>query len=417
MTNDTTTFGHNESPIRLAILADAARQALERVASGEADTIEGWLAYGAALNEGRGRFPGDREFGQWVAENVHYQVGNAIRPEDQIAAMWAAANQDNFDMARAAGDARTIRGIHAKWLELDAERKAVEERERAAVARAKAEVERKIADEARRKAEADRREAKARADAEAEAIAAVKRAKDAEQRRIAHEQAQAAAKARAVAEASAKAEDDKAKASERLAKASDKAAKTADNSAKAADKKAAKAKAGDTGSDKTAHVSHNSGENEWYTPAIYIEAARAVLGGFDLDPASSEVANRTVRADRIFTAQDDGLVQEWPVGSIWCNPPYSQPLMGQFATRLAKAARDGSQVIVLVNNATETAWFQTIAAECSAICFPKARIKFLDPQGNANGAPLQGQAIIYSGPNVDRFQESFAIFGLVVLHG
>jgi len=415
MTDDSTIFGHNESPVRLAWLADAARAALERVASGETDTIEGWLAYGAALNEGRGLFPGDREFGRWIAENVLSQV--AIAPDDQSAAMWAAANLNDFDAARVAGNARTVRGIHAKWLILDAGRKAAEDRERAALARANAEAERKIADEARRKGEADRREAKLRADAESAAIAAVKRAKDAEQRRVAQEQAQAAAQARAEAEASAKAEDDRAKASERLAKASDKAAKTADNSAKAADKKAAKAKAGDKGSDKTAHVSHNSGENEWYTPAIYIEAARAVLGGFDLDPASSEVANRTVRADRIFTAQDDGLSRDWPVGSIWCNPPYSQPLMGQFAARLAQAARDGSHVIVLVNNATETAWFQIIAAECSAICFPKARIKFLDPQGNASGAPLQGQAIIYSGPNVDRFQEAFASFGLVVKHG
>ena len=30
--------------------------------------------------------------------------------------MWAAANQDDFDTARAVGNARTVRGIHAKWL-------------------------------------------------------------------------------------------------------------------------------------------------------------------------------------------------------------------------------------------------------------------------------------------------------------
>jgi len=416
MPNDTTTFGHNESPVRLAWLADAARAALDLVASGETDAIAGWLAYGAALNEGRGLFPSDEQFGQWLAETVTTNLVNTPRPEDRLAAMWAAANQDDFDIARAAGNARTVRGIHAKWLILDAERKAVEERERAALARANAEAERKIADEARRKGEADRREAKLRADAESAAIAAVKRAKDAEQRRVAQEQAQAAAQARAEAEASAKAEDDRAKASERLAKASDKAAKTADNSAKAADKKAAKAKAGNTGSGKVTHVSHNSGENEWYTPAVFLEAARDVLGGFDLDPASSEVANKTVRAERIFTAQDDGLRQDWPIGSIWMNPPYAQPLMGQFADRFAAEIRRGSTGIVLVNNATETAWFQTIATECSAICFPKTRIRFLDPQGNP-GAPLQGQAIIYCGPNVDRFQEAFASFGLVVKHG
>ena len=99
------TFGHNEHAVRLGILADTARRALERVASGETDTIEGWLAYGAALNEGRGLFPGDREFGRWLAKNVLSQV--AIAHDDQAAAVWAAANRDDFDTARAAGNART----------------------------------------------------------------------------------------------------------------------------------------------------------------------------------------------------------------------------------------------------------------------------------------------------------------------
>jgi len=412
--NQTTTFGHNESAVRLGILADTAHRALERVASGETDTIEGWLAYGAALNEGRGMFPSDEQFGQWlVSNNLRLTENDKM---ERAAAMWAAANQDDFDTTRAAGNARTVRGIHAKWLELDAERKAAEDRERAKVARERAEAERKIADEARRKAEVERREVAARAAAEAEAKAAVKRAQDDVARKIAHAQAVAAAQARAEAEQRVRAEDDRAKASERLARESDKAAKGADRSAAAADKKVAKARAGDTSDTGTAHVSNNSGENEWYTPAIFLEAARDVLAGIDLDPASSEVANRTVKAARIFTAQDDGLRQEWPIGSIWMNPPYSQPLMGQFAEKFASEIRRGSTGIVLVNNATETAWFQTIAAECSAICFPKSRIRFLDPQGNP-GAPLQGQAIVYCGPDAASFSEAFIGFGLVVRHG
>jgi phage N-6-adenine-methyltransferase len=413
-------IGHNIRDVELKEYAVQCVSGFLTVKNGEGETLEGWFVIGHALNGARALFhpEDDKGFGQWVAANLLSQHETVeFTRDERAAAMWAAANQDDFDTARAAGNRRTVRGIHAKWLELDAERKAVEERERARVARERAEAERKIADEARRKAEAERREVAARAAAEAEAKAAVKRAQDDAARKIAHAQAMAAAQARAEAEQRARVEDDRAKASERLARESDKAAKGADKSAAAADKKVAKARAGDTSDTGTAHVSNNSGENEWYTPAIYVDAARDVLGGFDLDPASSEVANRTVRAERIFTAQDNGLAQEWPVGAIWCNPPYSQPLMGQFATRLAQAARDGSQVIVLVNNATETAWFQTIAAECSAICFPKTRIRFLDPDGLPSGSPLQGQAIIYSGSDVASFTEVFCQFGLVVRRG
>ena len=93
---------------------DAAQRALERVASGETDTIQGWIAYGAALNEGRGLFPSDEQFGQWlVSNNLRLTENDKM---ERAAAMWAAANQDDFDTARAVGNARTVRGIHAKWL-------------------------------------------------------------------------------------------------------------------------------------------------------------------------------------------------------------------------------------------------------------------------------------------------------------
>ena len=50
-----------------------------------------------------------------------------------------------------------------------------------------------------------------------------------------------------------------------------------------------------------------SGEVEWYTPARYVDAARTVMGGIDLDPASSDHAQRTVRAAAYHMAEADGL--------------------------------------------------------------------------------------------------------------
>jgi ParB family chromosome partitioning protein len=163
-------------------------------------------------------------------------------------------------------------------------------------------------------------------------------------------------------------------------------------------------------------VANNTGNNEWYTPPAIIDAAREVLGDFDLDPASSEIANATVQAPLFYTAETDGLAQDWPIGRIWCNPPYATGLIGRFATRLAAEFRRGSTGIVLTNNATETAWFQELAGVSSAICFPLSRVRFLRPEGEA-GAPLQGQAIFYSGADADGFAERFAAFGIVVRHG
>ena len=166
---------------------------------------------------------------------------------------------------------------------------------------------------------------------------------------------------------------------------------------------------------KTAHVSHNSGENEWYTPPPLIEAARLAMGSIQCDPASSKVANLTVKADEFFTKDDDGLDQEWR-GNIWLNPPYAQPLIDRFSQAVCKKFVEGEiqQATILVNNATETEWFSRMAVLSSAICFPSSRVKFLDPKGEPSGAPLQGQAVLYLGKRRNQFMKSFAGFGFIL---
>jgi ParB family chromosome partitioning protein len=160
------------------------------------------------------------------------------------------------------------------------------------------------------------------------------------------------------------------------------------------------------------HVSQNSGDHEWYTPAEYIRAACAVMGGIDLDPASTAEANEVVGASQFFSQEQDGLKQQWK-GRVWLNPPYASGLVERFTGKLMDAISSGevSEAFVLVNNSTETRWFQRLFSAAEGVCFPAGRVKFWHPRKVA--VPLQGQALLYFGKNWDGFTEQFEHFGVL----
>ena len=155
------------------------------------------------------------------------------------------------------------------------------------------------------------------------------------------------------------------------------------------------------------HVANNSGNNEWYTPAAIIEAARDCMGGIDLDPASSKQAQETVRAARWFGIDDDGLAQTW-AGKVWLNPPYARGLVDRFIEKLL--SENVAQACVLVNNATETVWAQTMLSQCS-VCFLSGRVKFTALDG-VLGAPLQGQMIFGYRVSQGRLLDAFENMGV-----
>lgn len=158
--------------------------------------------------------------------------------------------------------------------------------------------------------------------------------------------------------------------------------------------------------------------DEYYTPRYIIDAARAVLGDIDLDPASCALAQTVVQARRYFDKEIDGLSETWR-GHVWLNPPFSKPT--HFVLKAIEEYTDGSisEAILLVNNGTETSWGQALLARFP-VCFVGAseghgsRIAFWnkDPDQPRKGNRY-AQMIFYLGEDPQRFCAVFSQFGVI----
>jgi phage N-6-adenine-methyltransferase len=166
-----------------------------------------------------------------------------------------------------------------------------------------------------------------------------------------------------------------------------------------------------------AYAARGRDSNAWFTPAKYVNAARAVLDGIDLDPFSSEEANRVVKAKRFYSEKDDAFRKPWKARALWMNPPYAGAACKAAVLRFLEEWRSDSfqEAVFLVNNATETQWFQKALKAADAVCLTDHRIAFWNADGKAVSGNTRGQAFFYFGPNAQHFARAFAAFGAVIL--
>jgi DNA N-6-adenine-methyltransferase (Dam) len=171
--------------------------------------------------------------------------------------------------------------------------------------------------------------------------------------------------------------------------------------------------------------------NEWYTPSKYVEAAREVMGGIDLDPASCAEANMVVKASKFYTKHDNGLEQPW-YGNVWLNPPFERmnashygvggggfltsgggkSKMSFFVNKLIREYQAGmiQQAVLLTMPKTEAQWFRPLWDY--PISFPDHRVLFNRPKGLERGQ-MFGTIFVYLGSNEQKFIDIFSTFGTI----
>ena len=192
-------------------------------------------------------------------------------------------------------------------------------------------------------------------------------------------------------------------------------------------------------------ANQSSGDVEYYTQKYIIELARNVLGEIELGPASNFIANRTVKAQRIFTRKENGLLQTWR-GKVWMNHPFhkgekackknckkkncipstnpKKPTRGhcitedipsnlQWIDKLVSEYRAGNveEAICITFSSMSETWMKPLLEFPQ--CFPYGRIHYRKPDGTIERNVTKGSLITYLGPHPDRFAQVFSAIGKV----
>lgn len=213
-------------------------------------------------------------------------------------------------------------------------------------------------------------------------------------------------------------------------------------------------------------INADSGNTEIYTPPEIVTRWQEVLGVIDLDPASSEVANRSIRAKQIYTeptfevvgelsepgvdwhdAEDKmplrryrdwgGLAREWH-GRCCINPPFGSPEaackpgctkkgcvkrgwhtatdlpgMNHWVNHFVGEYEAGrmTEGVFLCFAATSEGWFRPLLKHPQ--CYFHGRTNYMLPDGTRYQGATKGSVCTYVGPNVARFAAVFGDLGTI----
>lgn len=169
-------------------------------------------------------------------------------------------------------------------------------------------------------------------------------------------------------------------------------------------------------------MSKPSDEN--YTPDTkeqpIITLVKEMLGGIDLDPCSNSKRFFNVPAKNHYTIEDNSLGKRWS-GTVFLNPPYSNPYPFLFNLINGIKSKDIPEAIALLKSGTQhnKGTGRLIKKHASAICQWGAgecrRIGFVNQDGEQKMGADFDCILVYFGSDWGRFRKIFSPYGHVML--
>lgn len=133
------------------------------------------------------------------------------------------------------------------------------------------------------------------------------------------------------------------------------------------------------------NIHFSSETDNWSTPQDFYDKLNAKFD-FTLDPCASDSNHK---ADKFYTAEDDGLSKSWDGERVFMNPPYGR----QIGAWMKKASEANALVVCLVPARVDTKWWhEFVVAGGGQVYFIKGRIKFGD---SGNSAPFPSAIVIF----------------------
>jgi hypothetical protein len=103
-----------------------------------------------------------------------------------------------------------------------------------------------------------------------------------------------------------------------------------------------------------------------------------------------------VPARKIYTKEDDGLVQDWGNGLVFMNPPHGGGRR-KGVPWLRKFFDHGNGIAICRAYTSCDYWHALVWPRAELLCFPEGKIKFIRPDGSVGEAPGHGSAFIAMG--------------------
>ncbi len=137
----------------------------------------------------------------------------------------------------------------------------------------------------------------------------------------------------------------------------------------------------------------SSKTDQWATPQALFDDLDKEFH-FTLDPCANAENHK---CEKFFTAEDDGLAQDWSEHRVFCNPPYGRVVSKWVEKCYREGCKDNTVVVLLIPARTDTAYFHDFILNRAEVRFIRGRLKF----GNGgNSAPFPSMLAIFRGPKM-----------------